>query len=89
MSSVLNKDCSRVVVVVCNRYFVNRTWPGPAWSPAQTLSSLLISIQSLMNEKPYHNEPGYERKVSKIPFALHFLLNYHEHRRGSPNNMTV
>lgn len=38
------------------------TWPGPAWSPAQTLSSLLISIQSLMNEKPYHNEPGYERK---------------------------
>ncbi|XP_027051556.1 ubiquitin-conjugating enzyme E2 Z-like [Pocillopora damicornis] len=38
------------------------TWPGPAWSPAQTLSSLLISIQSLMNEKPYHNEPGYEGK---------------------------
>lgn len=38
------------------------TWPGPAWSPAQTLSSLLISIQSLLNEKPYHNEPGFERK---------------------------
>ena len=44
-------------------FFIHRTWPGPAWSPAQTLSSLLISIQSLMNEKPYHNEPGYEGKV--------------------------
>ena len=38
----------------------HRTWAGPSWSPAQTLSSVLISIQSLMNEKPYHNEPGFE-----------------------------
>jgi len=26
----------------------------------QSLSSVLLSIQSLMNPKPYHNEPGYE-----------------------------
>uniref|UniRef100_A0A1B6DKG1 Ubiquitin-conjugating enzyme E2 Z n=1 Tax=Clastoptera arizonana TaxID=38151 RepID=A0A1B6DKG1_9HEMI len=38
------------------------TWSGPCWSPAQTLSSVLISIQSLLNEKPYHNEPGYEKE---------------------------
>ncbi|XP_078581074.1 ubiquitin-conjugating enzyme E2 Z-like [Branchiostoma floridae x Branchiostoma japonicum] len=38
------------------------TWTGPAWSPAQSLSSVLISIQSLMNEKPYHNEPGFEQE---------------------------
>ncbi|CAD5122665.1 DgyrCDS11075 [Dimorphilus gyrociliatus] len=36
------------------------TWSGPAWTPAQTISSVLISIQSLMNDKPYHNEPGFE-----------------------------
>ncbi|XP_054270922.1 ubiquitin-conjugating enzyme E2 Z-like [Macrosteles quadrilineatus] len=36
------------------------TWEGPGWSPAQSLTSVLISIQSLLNEKPYHNEPGYE-----------------------------
>lgn len=36
------------------------TWSGPPWSPAQCLSSVLISIQSLLNEKPYHNEPGME-----------------------------
>lgn len=34
------------------------TWTGPAWSPAQQIASLLVSIQSLMNEKPYYNEPG-------------------------------
>ncbi|KAJ9595540.1 hypothetical protein L9F63_013305, partial [Diploptera punctata] len=38
------------------------TWTGPSWSPAQSLSSVLISIQSLLNEKPYHNEPGFERE---------------------------
>uniref|UniRef100_A0A1B6KD60 Ubiquitin-conjugating enzyme E2 Z n=1 Tax=Graphocephala atropunctata TaxID=36148 RepID=A0A1B6KD60_9HEMI len=38
------------------------TWSGPAWSPAQTLSSVLISIQSLLTEKPYHNEPGFEKE---------------------------
>ncbi|XP_071507862.1 ubiquitin-conjugating enzyme E2 Z-like [Diadema antillarum] len=38
------------------------TWSGPAWSPAQSLSSVLMSIQSLMNEKPYHNEPGFEQE---------------------------
>jgi ubiquitin-conjugating enzyme E2 Z len=36
------------------------TWSGPAWTAAQSLLSVLVSIQSLMNEKPYHNEPGYQ-----------------------------
>lgn len=40
---------------------VFRTWTGPAWSPAQSISSVLISIQSLMTENPYHNEPGFEQ----------------------------
>ncbi|XP_026282156.1 ubiquitin-conjugating enzyme E2 Z-like [Frankliniella occidentalis] len=41
------------------------TWSGPCWSPAQSICSVLISIQSILNEKPYHNEPGYE--VEKLP----------------------
>jgi ubiquitin-conjugating enzyme E2 Z len=39
------------------------TWPGPAWTAAQSLLSVLVSIQSLMNERPYHNEPGYEKEM--------------------------
>lgn len=41
------------------------TWSGPCWSPAQSICSVLISIQSILNEKPYHNEPGFE--VEKLP----------------------
>lgn len=39
------------------------TWSGPAWSPAHSLTSVLLSIQSLLSNKPYHNEPGYEYEV--------------------------
>ena len=43
------------------------TWAGPRWSASQTLTSLLCSIQSLMTEKPYQNEPGHE-KMKGTPF---------------------
>ncbi|KAH8034894.1 hypothetical protein HPB51_003181 [Rhipicephalus microplus] len=33
------------------------TFPGPAWSPVQNIGTVLLSIQSLMNEEPYYNEP--------------------------------
>ena len=40
------------------------TWhgekPGEDWSSAQGLESILWSIQSLMSNNPYENEPGYE-----------------------------
>ena len=36
------------------------TWHGEKWSMVNTLSSVLLSIQSIMCEKPYHNEPGFE-----------------------------
>eukprot|EP00163_Fabomonas_tropica_P030757 TRINITY_DN7091_c0_g2_i2.p1 TRINITY_DN7091_c0_g2~~TRINITY_DN7091_c0_g2_i2.p1 ORF type:complete len:214 (+),score=17.25 TRINITY_DN7091_c0_g2_i2:211-852(+) len=36
------------------------TWPGPSWKCTLSLVTVLLSIQSLMNDKPYHNEPGFE-----------------------------
>ena len=38
------------------------TWSGPGWTTACTLSSVLLSIQSLLNENPIHNEPGWENE---------------------------
>ncbi|CAF1420845.1 unnamed protein product [Rotaria sordida] len=38
------------------------TWDGPSWRPAQSLSSLLVSIQSLLSPNPYHDEPGFEQE---------------------------
>lgn len=36
------------------------TWEGPAWSSVMTIQSVMLSIRSLMSDKPYFNEPGYE-----------------------------
>lgn len=41
------------------------TWQGPGWTSVMTTKSVLISIQSLMNEKPFFNEPGYENQERK------------------------
>jgi ubiquitin-protein ligase len=40
------------------------TWAGPGWDPkCSTLLQVLVSIQSLiLVERPYFNEPGYERE---------------------------
>lgn len=36
------------------------TWPGPSWSSSCSLISVLLSLQTLLNENPIHNEPGWE-----------------------------
>ncbi|KAJ3183076.1 hypothetical protein HDU87_007498 [Geranomyces variabilis] len=41
------------------------TWEGEKWSAAHGLASVLISIQSLLSEDPYHNEPGHEKEKDK------------------------
>lgn len=41
------------------------TWSGPSWTSVQTLSSVLLSIKSLLDEKPLENEPGFENTCAK------------------------
>ena len=57
-----------------------RTWYGPIWTPAQTLQGVLLSIQSIMSEKPYHNEPGYEQVMLfyiYVTYSIHIIFpNY-------------
>ena len=33
---------------------------GEQWSAVQSVSSVLLSIQSLLHDTPYHNEPSFE-----------------------------
>ena len=54
------------------------TWSGPSWSPALSLSSLLISIQSMMNDKPYHNEPGFEKERMHGDVKRYNVIIQHE-----------
>lgn len=42
------------------------TWAGPGWTPLNTLSSVLLSIQgSILNDAPMHNEPGWEEGTAQ------------------------
>lgn len=34
---------------------------GEMWSAVQSISSVLLSIQSLLHDAPYHNEPNFEK----------------------------
>lgn len=38
------------------------TWPGDRWSCSMGLRSLILSLQSLLNDNPYQNEPGYDEE---------------------------
>jgi len=37
------------------------TWRGPAWAPVMTISTVLSTIQSLLEPNPIVNEPGHEK----------------------------
>lgn len=64
------------------------TWNGPAWSSAETLSSVLLSIQSLMCPQPYHNEPGYEtRGGASTTAAYNDYIRYETLRVAVVGNM--
>ena len=36
------------------------TWRGPSWAPVMTISTVLTTIQSILEANPIVNEPGHE-----------------------------
>ncbi|KAK8763813.1 hypothetical protein V5799_033578 [Amblyomma americanum] len=54
------------------------TWPGPAWSPALSIESVLVSIQSIMNENPYYNHPQFQTERSPGDVSRYNTLIQHE-----------
>lgn len=54
------------------------TWPGPQWTASQNLLSVILSIQSLLNEKPFHNEPGFEKELIPGDVENYNNIIYHE-----------
>jgi len=38
------------------------TWSGPKWTTIMDISSILLSIQSLLDNNPLENEPGFSGK---------------------------
>ena len=44
---------------------VLNTWSGPKWTSIMHLGSVLISIQSLLDNNPLRNEPGFENEIGQ------------------------
>jgi len=42
------------------------TWSGPSWTTIMDISSVLISIQSLLDMNPLDHEPGFANKKSNV-----------------------
>jgi ubiquitin-protein ligase len=53
------------------------TWAGPGWSSCLTLNSVLLSIQSLLNENPIHNEPGFEKEMGTKCKTYNKIIEYY------------
>lgn len=52
------------------------TWSGPSWTGSCTLRTVLMSIQSLLNEHPIQNEPGHEKEQGKNDKAYNEIIRY-------------
>lgn len=37
------------------------TWSGPSWTSVMSLTTIILAIQSIMDDNPLKNEPGYEK----------------------------
>ena len=64
------------------------TWSGPKWNPCQNISSVLISIQSILNENPLHNEPGWENETGSINEAYNNIITHENEVSISQSNIT-
>lgn len=62
--------CGKVCVSILN------TWSGDKWSSCQTLSSVLLTLCSLLNDAPLENEPGQNKNtINFIPYQKSIEFN--------------
>ena len=52
------------------------TWSGPKWTTVMHVGSVLVSIQSLLDENPLRNEPGFEKEKSLRHTSYNRVVEY-------------
>uniref|UniRef100_A0A7S4SU90 Ubiquitin-conjugating enzyme E2 Z n=1 Tax=Alexandrium monilatum TaxID=311494 RepID=A0A7S4SU90_9DINO len=52
------------------------TWSGPSWTTSCSLRTVLVSIQSLLNEHPIQNEPGHEKENGRDDKVYSEIIRY-------------
>ena len=52
------------------------TWEGPKWSSTMRLSSILLTLQSLMDNTPLLHEPGYTNVSNETIKGYNYYVEY-------------
>ena len=53
------------------------TWSGPRWTGCMTLSTILLILQTRLNEMPIQNEPGYEKAKDENAKSYNRVLEWY------------
>jgi len=57
------------------------TWSGPSWTSAMTISTIILAIQSILDENPLRNEPGYDKNAASLEHQkYHRIVQYYNYR---------
>lgn len=52
------------------------TWTGPKWTSIMDITTVLLTIQSLLDNNPLHHEPGQEKNVSYTNTLYNEIIKY-------------
>jgi ubiquitin-protein ligase len=52
------------------------TWGGPKWTSIMDISTVLLTLQSLLDNNPLHHEPGQENNKSKENSMYNEVIKY-------------
>jgi len=65
------------------------TWSGPGWTTCLNLNTVLLSIQSLLNENPLVNEPGFEKETGTKAINYSNIVSYANIKTAVIKNIEV
>jgi ubiquitin-conjugating enzyme E2 Z len=65
------------------------TWSGPGWTTCLNLNTILLSIQSLLNENPLVNEPGFENETGTKAINYSVVVSYANIKTAVIKNIEV
>lgn len=52
------------------------TWSGPKWTTVMDITTVLLTIQSLLDKNPLHHEPGQEKNETPMNQLYNQVIEY-------------
>ena len=57
------------------------TWSGPSWTSVMSLTTIILALQSILDDNPLKNEPGYEKNSGSNDHAKYIrIIQYVNYR---------